>query len=676
MQFLYPSFLWALLAIAIPILIHLFHFRRFKNVYFPNIKFLKEIKEETSNRNKIKNLLVLLSRILAITALVLAFAQPFIPQGKEMHKGIKSISIYIDNSFSMDNLGEDISLLEKAKLDATKVVEAYDEVDKFQIVTNELSFIQQQWVNKEDAITRIEGVSSSRNVQDFSTILNRQREAFLASSTNNYLSYWLSDFQENIVNIEAKDLDSLIDYNVVLYKSIKPANISIDSCWWVAPIPVLGQYGSLIVRVRNYNTQPIEGLTINLQYNNQNYPLGKIDLPGNGSARDTLKFNLNKAGWNDAKIEISDYPVRFDDSYWLAFEVAETLPVLIISENGSKDYVRAVFNSSSIFEPEFLSVDAVNYTGLSKYKMILLEDVIQVSSGLKSVLFDYVNNGGNLMFFPGVTAEIAPLNEFLKTFKYREINSKEVTQIGVGAINRNEFVFQDVYEKNNRNISLPVVNQRFVLQPGIRSSSRQILGFKDGNSFIDASQIGKGQFYFCVTPLDISVNDLVKNAEIFVPMLYKMTMASNIPDRLSYTIGTDNVIEVNRNIDNSEIPFTISGEKEFLPTIRNVGEVAQLDVQGQIEKHGIYKILNKDVLTKKLAFNYNRKESDPSSLDQNTLQEILGVKAMIYDPTESGFNIKDNIIEKEKGLILWKWFIILALLFLGIEIMLLRFVKI
>jgi len=47
MQFLYPSFLWALLALAIPIIIHLFYFRRFKKVFFTNVKFLKEVKEET-----------------------------------------------------------------------------------------------------------------------------------------------------------------------------------------------------------------------------------------------------------------------------------------------------------------------------------------------------------------------------------------------------------------------------------------------------------------------------------------------------------------------------------------------------------------------------------------------------------------------------------------------------
>ncbi|HMR43647.1 MAG TPA: BatA domain-containing protein, partial [Saprospiraceae bacterium] len=91
MQFLYPAFLFALAALALPIIIHLFYFRRFKKVYFTNVRFLKEIKEETSNRQKLRNLLVLAMRLLALAFLVFAFAQPFIPQDQDVAKGKKAV---------------------------------------------------------------------------------------------------------------------------------------------------------------------------------------------------------------------------------------------------------------------------------------------------------------------------------------------------------------------------------------------------------------------------------------------------------------------------------------------------------------------------------------------------------------------------------------------------------
>ena len=115
MSFLYPAFLTALATIAIPIIIHLFHFRRFKKVYFTNVRFLKEVKQETSSRQKIRNLLVLTMRILAIAMLVLAFAQPFLPKSDQVKQGMQAISLFIDNSFSMNARAQEAPLLELAK---------------------------------------------------------------------------------------------------------------------------------------------------------------------------------------------------------------------------------------------------------------------------------------------------------------------------------------------------------------------------------------------------------------------------------------------------------------------------------------------------------------------------------------------------------------------------------
>ena len=137
MQFLFPYFLWALAAIAIPIIIHLFQFRKFKKIYFTNVRFLKEIKEETTNRNKLKNLLILLSRILAVMALVFAFAQPFIPKGEAVKSGVNYVSLFVDNSFSMTAARNDIPLLDYAKDKARSIIKAYDEKDKFQILTHD-----------------------------------------------------------------------------------------------------------------------------------------------------------------------------------------------------------------------------------------------------------------------------------------------------------------------------------------------------------------------------------------------------------------------------------------------------------------------------------------------------------------------------------------------------------
>ena len=77
-MFLYPAFLWALMAISIPVIIHLFNFRRYKKVYFTNVKFLKELQHESKSKSRLKEILILIARCLAIASLVFAFSQPII----------------------------------------------------------------------------------------------------------------------------------------------------------------------------------------------------------------------------------------------------------------------------------------------------------------------------------------------------------------------------------------------------------------------------------------------------------------------------------------------------------------------------------------------------------------------------------------------------------------------
>ena len=116
MKFVYPEFLWAFGVLIIPIIIHLFNFRKYKVLYFSSLKFIQFVDQQTRSTQKLKHLLVLIARILAFSFLVIAFAQPFIPAAKDNSKGGKPvIAIYIDNSFSMSMKGKEGELISEAR---------------------------------------------------------------------------------------------------------------------------------------------------------------------------------------------------------------------------------------------------------------------------------------------------------------------------------------------------------------------------------------------------------------------------------------------------------------------------------------------------------------------------------------------------------------------------------
>ena len=131
-----PQILYALLALAIPIIIHLFNFRKHEKVYFSSIRFLEEIKTQNKKKRNIKNLLILLSRIFALLFLILAFAKPYIPNENNSDEK-NNIFIYIDNSFSMNAISEDGRLLDIAKNTSNDVINTFPKTTKFYLLTND-----------------------------------------------------------------------------------------------------------------------------------------------------------------------------------------------------------------------------------------------------------------------------------------------------------------------------------------------------------------------------------------------------------------------------------------------------------------------------------------------------------------------------------------------------------
>ena len=138
MKFLFPQFLWALLLLAIPLIIHLFNFRRYKKVVFSNVSMLKEIETQSRKTKQLKKWLILFSRLIALSSLILAFALPYFPSQSSVFSR-KLVSIYIDNSQSMLAEGENGQLFENAKNKARQIIKNLPENAEIQIIDNSLS---------------------------------------------------------------------------------------------------------------------------------------------------------------------------------------------------------------------------------------------------------------------------------------------------------------------------------------------------------------------------------------------------------------------------------------------------------------------------------------------------------------------------------------------------------
>lgn len=675
MQFLFPGFLWALLALAIPIIIHLFYFRRFKKVYFTNVRFLKEIKEETSNRNKLKNLLILLSRCLAITSLVFAFAQPIIKSNSTMKHGVSNISIFIDNSYSMTSKRDEIALLDIAKDKAKAIISAYSQEDKYQILTHDFEGRHQRWLTQEDALSYIEEIKASPSVQTLDKVYNKQLQLH-NQAHGNKLSYIISDFQKSISNLAAIK-DTSIDVSLIPVQTAQNKNLCIDSIWFDGPIPVINQSNNLIVRIKNYSNSDAEQVKVSLKKDGQDKPISILDIPANATVTDTIVVSVNKPGPQKSVVSITDYPVQFDDEYFISFNVPDTVKILSINEDGTNKYLNALIRGISYFDVDNQSISNIQYQKFGQYDMIILNEVKGIASGLTSELNNYVRNGGNLLFFPHKSGDISSYNDLMGAMGSQQFikgnNSKKEASI----INRDDFVFKDVYlNSRSSNLKLPSTSFAYDVSSSTSISEDKLISFRDGSSFISKYNVQDGLFYVSTAPLDVTSNDLVLHAEIFVPMVFKMAISRAKQPTITYTIANRINFFTKNKAKVGDVVYKMKGETEFIPTQIPQGKKLSLQINGNVKKAGFFDLLLGDEIVDQFAFNYNRLESDLSTYSEKELVNLnpKNSKIKVIDATKQK-DLTTAVAEKDNGVALWKWLLIAALLFLLIEVLLIRFFK-
>ena len=675
MQFVYPTFLYALAALAIPIIIHLFYFRRFKKVYFTNVRFLREVKEETSARQKLRNLLVLLMRCLATAFLVFAFAQPFIPQDVQVNTGINAVSIFVDNSFSMDALSEEAKLVEKAKQRAKEIVNAYAAEDRFQILTNNFEGRHQRLVDKEEAIGLVEEIETSPAVRSLSQILARQLQATSSGQAENKVAYVISDFQRNITDLQ-NFKDTLMQVNLVPLQAVQENNVSIDSAWFDAPVQMLNQPNPLVVKVKNWGNENADNVRLSVKYDGEVKPVGEMSIPALSSVIDTVNISIKNTGWSEGELVITDYPVQFDDHYFFTYNVKDVINVLVINEQSTDPRLDAAFKGIEYFKVTNQLSRNLDYSKFSDYQLIVSNGLINISSGLSFELKQYVENGGNLLVFPGMNADVVSYQSFLQAVPANELQNFEQQERVVGDINTEEFIFKDVYENRSSNLKLPITKGNYRISTFASRGEERLLIYRDGNTFLAKYKAGQGALYLCAAPLDEQYSDLAKNGEIFIPMLYKMAISSARQRPIAYAIGRDETIEADNVVRGGESVYKLKGEtEEFIPQQRIVTSKVYLGVQNQVPSAGYYNLfLTADSVLAKYAFNYDRRESDLAYIAVNQLIENAPANVSVITE-EAKASFEEVVSDRSRGVVLWRWCIILALLALAGEVLLLRFWK-
>ena len=504
MSFIYPSFLWALFAIAIPIIIHFFNFRTHKTVYFSNVAFLQDIEQENKSRNRLKDLLILLLRILTIFALVVAFAHPIKQKNYSVdNKNCENkFGIYIDNSFSMSALNSDGKNIDLAKSKASDILAALKQNSKYYFLTNEISSEQQHLYIKDITQNYISKTAITPKVRKMSLIFDKFNNLFDEELGNcKRKLFVISDFQKNIFDSQNFALDSNFEVTLLPIEPIETSNLYIDSIWFSSPYHLYNSLDSLTVKIVNNSNQDYNAQQIKLSINDTLKTLSTYNIQANTETDVKLKFTNTSNKFISGKVEIEDYPIDYDNSIYFNYYIAPKVEILII-KNRTNLYLQKFYDDNKYFNLTQTNVSNIPVSQFSKYQAIILSSVKEISTGVTNELKNYISSGGIVVLIPSMNANINNLNIFLSSFQMPNYTNLVNAEMEISDINLQDKIYSNAFEEIKPNSEMPIVYKHYKLDKNFLSDYTVLLTSQNDDNIL---------IYWKPGPVDVGLSSLVFN---------------------------------------------------------------------------------------------------------------------------------------------------------------------
>lgn len=664
MSFLYPVFLSALLLLLIPLLVHLFRFRKHREISFTRVRLLKEVDIETKNQNRLKHLITLACRMLAIAGMVLAFAIPTCQKQNNQGTGKTRVSIFIDNSYSMDNGRDGQILLETAKQRAREIVKSYGNNGEFQIRSQQSAGAHLRFVSAAEAVSYIDALKiQSGSVLLFSLLTEMSDD--LKQEGNSHAAFIISDFQTGFAG-QPKTMTGLkgMAGTFVKIAADKRENISIDSAWLQKPYLMPGEKNSIQFKITNFTKEPIEDFPVKFYTETGLVGTGRVSaMPGN-SAVSTIEFLVENKPSNTGKLVIEENGAAFDNVLYVNVSSTAARSVGMSSTNR---FVEQVIAAQSFLQKKPNTGPFAGQT-TSASDVYVWVGPGNLSQTQAQTLKDWLASSASTAI---VAADLNGTTEAMQ----KVFGLPETKQVSTSRrISENGFshpFFSGVFQKIPRNMNVPDV-KNYLSTSGSNGSGEAILSLENGDPLLLKFQVGPGTMYFFTSPFSEEGGNLVKSP-LFLPLLTQAMIAGNSGPPLYGVCNSKEVLPIENIRKLTEKPPVLKsdgweGMAEMSPSQGGIG----LYLGAQPEKAGNYKLLENgnNRLLANVAVNDSRLESNPNMAPDDVMKAWTANNNIVWmqgDNAIAAFQAKISDTTK------WRLFIWLAAVFFALEVLVLVF---
>lgn len=692
MEFLNPLALAALAAAAIPLIIHLFNFRRPRKVDFSSLEFVRELQKSTMQRVRIKQWLLLLLRMLAIACLVIAFARPTLTgdlAGAVGGDARSSVAVVIDNSPSMTLRDAGGEYFRQAKDVATALLDELSSGDEIFVVgTGNEPGSAERFTNVGSAIRAIENLEPATSSRSASDAVVRAGRLLSEAVHLNREIYVLSDLQQStfadsvVSRLDAGIRTYLLPVGDRLHSNVAVTDVQVES-----RIIEAGQPVRITATLLNYGTEGLEDYVTSLFLEGERLAQATVDVPPGVPTTVTLTASPQGRGWLAGTVHIEGDAFEFDNERHFTLHVPERRRVLVVRGEGQRsDYVELALSpeigrDGVAFDVTIIEETGLAAAGLAGFDAVFLLGPRSLSSGEIAALGRYVAGGGGLLVSPSADAAAEEYNALLAELGGGRVSGfsgslgSRRSIASFESVDLEHPLFEGVFGRRELSgdvrVESPEIYHGLNYSPG-GGGELTLIELTNGFPFLQEIRHELGVALLLSVAPDDRWSDFPVRG-LFIPLLYRSMYYLSASESVSgeqLVAARDAEIRLPRLSGATELRVIGPDASEYVPEQRNLVGALLLSLDGDaLAERGVYDIRADQRTVRRFAVNLDAAESDLRPLDEREararLEDAIGQEVALVDVRgDRPADIISSVLEERTGVELWKHFLVLALLFL------------
>jgi len=541
--FLYPIFLFGLIAASLPLLIHLLNRRKLNRIRFPAVRFILMSQKRISRSYRLRHWILLALRTMAVVLLALLLANPIFQTGAGLFAGGGPVSLVIllDNSLSMTWSGDGIGF-KQAKEAARLLITSLGDSDRAAIIPTSISGKEpiRLKLEKDVLLKELDQIEITEGTADYSTALGKAYEILgepagqkdIRLITDLGLTGW-----DNFSMSSLKQVDPAIPVKAIhVGRKQTPLNVAVKEIRAAGQGIGVDLPLHLEAVVANFSDQEIKDLLVQLSIDGQNKDQKLTSVPPRGDATVTLQTRLSQAGSHAGQLTIKKDGLAGNASLHFGVHAQDQLRILVVDGDPQTSLVQsetffltralnpAGESDSSQYLPTVIIPEGLSGATLDAYQVIVLCNVAALPDAFVAKLQNYLRGGGGLLIFGGDRLQADHYNAKLAQILQTPIRDKKQGLEASGEkIGNLELTHPALQGLSDNLLQESIKSARVWGYSRASASGKSVLmSLANGDPLLIEHKVGSGRVMFITTTADRDWSDLpVKTA--YLPMIHSLT---------------------------------------------------------------------------------------------------------------------------------------------------------